>query len=128
MSEKSEIFGKFLMKSLRDTGMERINRIKYGDRTLPNEEAYIKAIEELNFTEEQKNVMFNLASGTIDASIGPFLHAMKKGKYSAIKPKDKIDIYKVIPKEIIDEMIEGEDGPQHKKWREKYSDFPWHYQ
>jgi hypothetical protein len=117
MNKKSEIFGKFIMKNLRDRLLGKMDIYIDKKYTNPESRYYQKRIKELNFTDEQIELMFDLAGNLLDRSIGNFIYHL--GKH-----EDDID--KVISKEIIDELFEGVDNPRirGRQWREKFAEFP----
>ena len=117
MNKKSEIFGKFIMKNLRDRLLGKMDIYIDKKYTNPESRYYQKRIKELNFTDEQIELMFDLAGNLLDNSIANFTYHL--GKYEG-------DIDKVIPKEVIDELFEGVDNPhiRNRQWREKFAEFP----
>jgi len=125
---KKEMFGKFIIKALRDKALRDADGYINGKKITPEQEWYQNKMEQLGFTKEQKELLMDLVGSCIDGAIGACLHALRKGKYSAIKNDKDIDIYQIIPEEIVYEIFGDEnDVITHREWNKKYSKFPYTY-
>ena len=128
MLSKKEMFGKFIIKALRDVALTNATYFINGDKDTPEEEWYQNKMEQLGFTKEQKDLLMDLVGSCIDGAIGACLHALRKGKYSAIKNDKDIDIYQIIPEETVYEIFGDEnDTVTYREWKKKYSKFPYTY-
>lgn len=128
MLSKKEIFGKFIVKALRDVALKRSEKYINGVKITPEQEWYQNKMEELNFTKEQKELMMDLVGSSIDGAIGACLHALRKGKYSVIKKEKDIDMYQIIPEEILYEIFEDEnDVITYREWKKEYSEYAFSY-
>jgi len=128
MLSKKEIFGKFIVKALRDVALKRASYFINGEKVTPEEEWYQNKMKELKFTQEQKELMMDLVGSSIDGAIGACLHALRKGKYSVIKKEKDIDMYQIIPEETVYEIFGDEnDVITNREWNKKYSEYPFSY-
>ncbi|MBA1421536.1 MAG: hypothetical protein FAF03_12090 [Epsilonproteobacteria bacterium] len=128
MLSKKEIFGKFIIKALRDVALRQIEQYIKGFDKTPEHEWYQNKMKELNFTQEQKELMMDLVGSSIDGAIGACLHALRKGKYSAIKKEKDIDMYQIIPEETVYEIFGDEnDVITYREWKKEYSQYPFSY-
>lgn len=128
MLSKKEIFGKFIVKALRDVALKRASYFINGEKVTPEEEWYQNKMKELKFTQEQKELMMDLVGSSIDGAIGACLHALRKGKYSVIKKEKDIDMYQIIPEETVYEIFGDEnDVITYREWKKKYSEYPFSY-
>jgi len=128
MATKEMIFGKFIIKGLRDKALKNVSQYIDGVKITPEQEWYQNKMQELNFTQEQKELMMDLVGSSIDGAIGACLHAMRKGKYSALKKEKDVDIYEIIPEETIYEIFGDEnDTITYRNWKEEYSEYPTSY-
>jgi len=128
MLNKKEIFGKFIVKGLRDSALRQIERYIKGFDKTPEHEWYQNKMKELNFSQPQKELMMDLVGSSIDGAIGACLHAMRKGKYSVLKKEKDVDIYQIIPEETVYEIFGDEnDVITYREWKKKYSEYPYSY-
>ena len=129
MLSKKEMFGKFIIKALRDVALEKSEEYIKGEKFLPEQEWYQNKMEQLGFTKEQKDLLIELVGSIIDGAIGPCLHALVKGKYSVIKKEKDIDMSQIIPEETLIEIFGEELNSQkaYLEWKKKYSKFPYTY-
>ena len=129
MLSKREIFGKFIIKALRDKALRDAVGYINGKKITPEQEWYQNKMEQLGFTQEQKELLMDLVGSCVDGAIGTCLHALVKGKYSAIKNDKDIDMSQIIPQDTLIEIF-GEDLDDNKaylEWRKEYSQFPYTY-
>ena len=128
MLSKKEIFGKFIVKALRDKALRDAFGYIHGKKVTPEQEWYQNKMKELNFTQEQKELMMDLVGSSIDGAIGACLHALRKGKYSVIKKEKDIDMYQIIPEETVYEIFGDEnDVITYREWKKEYSEYPFSY-